>query len=81
MTAAPASLRPRFKRVLDYVLDYHEANGYAPSLREIVNATAYESTSAARHALQHLADAGYIRIGEAGQSRAIDVRPAQQRSR
>ena len=78
MIAPTCRLSPRFRAVLDYVLTYHGEHGYAPSVREIIHATDYQSTSSVAYALRQIAQAGYIRIGDPGQSRAIDVRPAQQ---
>ncbi len=62
--------------VLQFMLAFHDEHGWAPTVREIADATDYRSTSGVANILSQLAAAGYIRMAKNGQARAIDLRPA-----
>lgn len=63
-------LKPKEQRVLDYINQAMDEQGYAPSVREICAALNIKSTSTAHMYVERLASKGYIeRL--AGKSRAI----------
>ena len=75
-------LKPQEQRVLDYIVSSINANGYAPSVRDIKNALGFKSTSTVHMYLNRLEEFGLIRK-EDGKSRAItlngDFSPATDR--
>jgi repressor LexA len=56
-----ATLTPRQKAVLRYLREYRLAHGYAPAMREIMEATGITTTSIVQYDLQALERAGHIR--------------------
>ena len=65
-------LKPQEQRVLDYVVESINANGYAPSVRDIKTALDFKSTSTVHMYLNRLEEYGLIRK-EDGKSRAITL--------
>lgn len=65
-------LKPQEQRVLDYVVESINANGYAPSVRDIKAALGLKSTSTVHMYLNRLEEYGLIRK-EDGKSRAITL--------
>ena len=63
-------LKPKEKRVLDYINQTIEEQGYPPSVREICSSLGIKSTSTAHMYIERLASKGYIEK-LAGKSRAI----------
>jgi repressor LexA len=62
--------RPR--RVLAFLREFVQENGYPPSMAEVGRAVGLTSTSSVAHQLQVLEDRGYIRR-EPGRPRAITI--------
>lgn len=54
-------LRPRQRKVLEFIRDSMAERGYPPSMREIGEAVGLVSTSSVSHQLQNLERMGYIR--------------------
>ena len=69
-------LTTRQKRILRFVVDYVDREGFAPSYREIAEAVAVTSMSSIHHQIHMLTDLGLLRAVP-GVARAIDVRPAR----
>ncbi len=65
-------LKEHEQRVLDFIQSSLEKNGYAPSVRDIMSALGYKSTSTVHLYLHRLQELGYIQMEE-GKSRAITV--------
>ena len=65
-------LKEHEQRVLDFIQSSLEKNGYAPSVRDIMSALGYKSTSTVHLYLHRLEEMGYIHMEE-GKSRAITV--------
>ena len=63
-------LKPKEKRVLDYINQTIDEQGYPPSVREICSSLGIKSTSTAHMYIERLASKGYIEK-LAGKSRAI----------
>lgn len=54
------TLTKRQKEILDYIAEYTEASGYAPTLREICDRFSLSSVATAHKHLAHLIDKGYL---------------------
>lgn len=65
-------LSPREQRTLDYIIATISEKGYSPSVRDIMKAVGYKSTSTVQHCLQKLELFGYIQKDD-GKSRTIRV--------
>ncbi len=65
-------LKEHEQRVFDFIRSSLNENGYAPSVRDIMNALGYRSTSTVHLYLHRLLELGYINMEE-GKSRAITV--------
>ncbi len=65
-------LKENEKRILDTIIESISRNGYAPSVRDIMNTLGYKSTSTVHLYLHRLSELGYISM-EDGKSRAITV--------
>lgn len=63
-------LKPKEQRVLDFINETIETQGYAPSVREVCAALGIKSTSTAHMYVERLASKGYIKK-IAGKSRTI----------
>ena len=84
MGTAPSTLKPpapesdsaqltdRQRKVLDAIKAHVAAHGFAPSFREIGEASGLKSPSSVKHQLQVLADKGLIRMN-ANKGRAIEL--------
>lgn len=68
-----ANLPPRRQHILAVIRDSVQANGYAPSTREIADAVGLRSTSTVSQHLKALEDDGFLRRS-ASMGRPIDVR-------
>lgn len=62
-------LKTRYK-LLRIINRFRQANGYAPSIRELVGLMGYKTTSAAHYQMEHLEREGLI-TWRRGQSRTI----------
>lgn len=67
-----ATLGPRQKRILDYILSTVEERGYPPSVREIADAVGLASPSTVHAHLEALQEKGYIKK-DATKPRAIEI--------
>ena len=65
-------LKPQEQRVLDFVVQSINENGYAPSVRDVKSALGFKSTSTVHMYLNRLEEYGLIRK-EDGKSRAITL--------
>ena len=65
-------LKEHEQHVFDFIRDSLRQNGYPPSVRDIMNALGYKSTSTVHLYLHRLEELGYISMEE-GKSRAIAV--------
>lgn len=65
-------LTPREQKTLDYIIDTINRKGYSPSVRDIMSAVGYRSTSTVYNCLQKLELFGLIQKEE-GKSRTIRV--------
>ncbi len=65
-------LKPKEKKVYDYIVRSVRDKGFAPSVRDIMNDLGYKSTSTVHMYLNRLDMLGYIRK-EDGKSRAIRI--------
>jgi repressor LexA len=57
----PAVLYPRERQVLEFVTQFSQRYGYAPTLKEIGNALGMSSVATVHEHIAHLRDKGYIR--------------------
>jgi repressor LexA len=71
-TSLYARLTPRQEQILEFIRDYGERNGYAPSMREIGGAVGLTSTSAVSYQLSILQNNGHLRRIP-GRPRAVEV--------
>lgn len=69
MSRAP--LTPKQKTVLDFIVEYHQEQGFAPSFREIAQALRLASPSTVHVHIQALKQRGYLRQGDDGSSRDL----------
>ena len=65
-------LKAKEQKVYDYIVHSVRENGFAPSVRDIMNDLGYKSTSTVHMYLNRLDTLGYIRK-EDGKSRAISI--------
>jgi repressor LexA len=65
-------LTPRQEQILEFIRDYGERNGYAPSMREIGGAVGLTSPSAVSYQLSVLQEKGHLRRVP-GRPRAVEV--------
>lgn len=71
-----ASLTPKQKEVLDFVVQYIHEQGYAPSYREIATGLELASPSTVHAHVQALRARGYLRTGETEAS-ARELQPTE----
>ena len=64
---------PSRERVYNFLVDYIEKNGFAPSIREICTGTNLKSTSSVRSHLVKLEDEGRIQMKRSYSPRAIKL--------
>ncbi|MCB4208108.1 transcriptional repressor LexA [Arthrobacter sp. UM1] len=69
---APKALTSTQRAVMECLQTFHAVNGFAPSLRDIGQATGLTSTSSVNYQLKRLVDLGYIRRPE-NRPRSIEV--------
>lgn len=69
---APKALTSTQRAVMECLQTFHAENGFAPSLRDIGQATGLTSTSSVNYQLKRLVDLGYIRRPE-NRPRSIEV--------
>src|SRR5262247_4590599 len=67
-------LTRRQKQIVDYLSDYIERNGYAPSFEEIARQFGFQSLATVHEHLTNLERKGYIRRTH-NESRAIEIVP------
>lgn len=72
------ALTKRQKEILDYLHEYVEDHGYAPSFEEIARHFRFSSLATVHEHLENLKRKGYIRKGY-NESRSIELLPAQMR--
>ena len=68
-----ASLTKKQCEVLEFIKEYISENGFAPSYREIAVPLGVSSPSTIHQHIQALAEKGFIRVGEDGCARSIEV--------
>lgn len=66
-------LAPKQKQIYDYIVEYMENNGFAPSYREIQDAMGYKSISTVFQELDAIEKKGFIERPIPGSPRAILV--------
>ncbi len=71
-------LTKRQKQILDFLNDYLEENGYAPSFEEIARHFRFSSLATVHEHLENLKRKGYIRKSY-NESRSIELLPARMR--
>lgn len=71
-------LTKKQREILDFVTDFTEDNGYAPSFEEIAERFGYTSLATVHEHLENLRAKGYIRKGY-NESRSIEVMPTEMR--
>jgi repressor LexA len=69
-------LTKKQKEILDFVREFSEGHGYAPSFEEIAEAFGYGSLATVHEHLENLRTKGYIRKGY-NESRSIELVPAE----
>lgn len=69
-------LTKRQREILDYLNEYSDANGYAPSFEEIAGQFDYSSLATVHEHLTNLERKGYIRRNY-NESRAIEIVPSE----
>ena len=57
---AKGKLSDRQRRMLDFIQDFSDENGYPPSIREIGKAVKISSTSVVNYNLNRLVEEGYL---------------------
>ena len=68
------------QKILDFVNDFVQENGFAPSVREIGAAVGLRSTASVSYHLQQLQEKGLlVAPGAKGRKRAIATTPARVR--
>jgi repressor LexA len=68
-------LTKRQREILDYLVEYAESNGYAPSFEEIARNFNYNSLATVHEHLSNLERKGYIKRSY-NESRAIEILPS-----
>ena len=68
-------LTKRQREILDYLTEYSEQNGYAPSFEEIAKQFNYNSLATVHEHLSNLERKGYIKRSY-NESRAIEILPS-----
>lgn len=71
-------LTKKQREILDFVTDFAEDHGYAPSFEEIAERFGYTSLATVHEHLENLRAKGYIRKGY-NESRSIEVMPTEMR--
>lgn len=69
----PGVLYRKEREVLQYLVQFQSKNGYAPTLREIANATNHRSVSTVHVIIRGLVDKGYIQKVE-GNMRVLKIK-------
>jgi repressor LexA len=69
----PGVLYSKERSVLEYLVQFQAKNGYAPTLREIANATGHKSVSTIYVLIRSLVDKGYVQKVD-GNSRVLKVK-------
>lgn len=65
-------LTPRRRAILEFLITFHEQNGYGPSYREVATALGLKSTNAVAYHFDALEEEGYIeRGGERTPARSV----------
>lgn len=67
-----SKLTPKQQQIYDYILEFTDAHGYPPSVREIAEAVELKSPSTVHFHLKGLREAGLISQAE-GKTRAITI--------
>lgn len=69
----PVVLYERQRQILDYLSQYIQRNGFAPSLREIADAMGLSSLATVHEHLSQLQHKGVIKVGGRGKSRVLEI--------
>src|ERR671939_1163376 len=69
-------LTKRQREILNYLTEYTEQNGYAPSFEEIARSFNYNSLATVHEHLSNLERKGYIKRAY-NESRAIEILPSE----
>ncbi len=78
MLSQKKPLTKKQKEILDFVTEFTDENGYAPSFEEIARRFGYTSLATVHEHLENLRAKGYIRKGY-NESRSIEVVPTEMR--
>jgi repressor LexA len=60
MTGSPRPLKPRQQAILVAIREYQAEHGWAPTIRELAEATGYQWTSVVEYHLRRLEEYGYL---------------------
>ncbi len=69
----PGVLYRKERQVLEYLVQFQSKHGYAPTLREIANATGHKAVSTIHVIIRNLVDKGYIQKVD-GNARVLQVK-------
>jgi len=69
----PGVLYRKERQVLEYLVQFQSKHGYAPTLREIANATGHRAVSTIHVIIRNLVDKGYIQKVD-GNARVLQVK-------
>ncbi len=78
MLSQKKPLTKKQREILDFVTDFADDHGYAPSFEEIADRFGYTSLATVHEHLENLRTKGYIRKGY-NESRSIEVVPTEMR--
>lgn len=69
----PVVLYERQRQILDFLSQYIQRNGFAPSLRDIADAMNLSSLATVHEHLNQLSKKGVIRVGGRGKHRVLEI--------
>ena len=69
----PGVLYRKERQVLEYLVQFQSKHGYAPTLREIANATGHKAVSTIHVIIRNLVDKGYVQKVD-GNARVLQVK-------
>ena len=69
----PGVLYKKERQVLEYLVQFQNKNGFAPTLREIANATGHKAVSTIHVIIRNLIDKGYVQKVD-GNARVLQVK-------
>jgi len=69
----PVVLYERQRQILDFLAQFIQRNGYAPSLRDIADAMSLRSLATVHEHIKQLAKKGVVRVGGRGKGRILEL--------